>query len=74
MERRSDGSHCYWVSNAGVKTAIKQMIEWGHQRWQVEQGYQQMKEELGRAAPSSNAVLYGVWVSAFGAGEKKKRS
>jgi SRSO17 transposase len=45
--RRSDGSHCYWVSNAGVKTSIKEMILWGHQRWQVEQGYQQMKEELG---------------------------
>jgi len=47
VEQRSDGSHCYWVSNAGVKTTIKQMILWGHQRWQVEQGYQQMKEELG---------------------------
>ena len=21
-------------------------MQWGHQRWQVEQGYQQMKEEL----------------------------
>ena len=47
IEQRSDGSHRYWVSNAGVKTSIKQMILWGHQRWQVEQGYQQMKEELG---------------------------
>lgn len=47
IERRSDGSHCYWVSNAGVRTSIKEMIGWGHQRWQVEQGYQQMKEELG---------------------------
>lgn len=47
VERRADGSHCYWVSNAGVKTPIKQIIRWGHQRWQVEQGYQQMKEELG---------------------------
>lgn len=47
IEQRSDGSHRYWISNAGVKTSIKQMILWGHQRWQVEQGYQQMKEELG---------------------------
>ena len=47
IEQRTDGSHRYWVSNAGAKTPIKQMILWGHQRWQVEQGYQQMKEELG---------------------------
>lgn len=47
IEKRGDGSHCYWVSNAGIKTTIKQMVHWGHQRWQVEQGYQQMKEELG---------------------------
>jgi SRSO17 transposase len=47
IEKRQDGSHCYWVSNAGVKNSIKQMMSWGHQRWQVEQGYQQMKEELG---------------------------
>lgn len=47
IEQRGEGSYCYWVSNAGIKTATKQMILWGHQRWQVEQGYQQMKEELG---------------------------
>lgn len=47
IEQRSDGSHRYWVSNAGEKASIKQMMAWGHQRWQVEQGYQQMKEELG---------------------------
>jgi SRSO17 transposase len=47
IEKRSDGSHCYWVSNAGADVSVKEMILWGHQRWQVEQGYQQMKEELG---------------------------
>lgn len=47
IEQRTDGSHRYWVSNAEAKTPIKQMTLWGHQRWQVEQGYQQMKEELG---------------------------
>jgi FOG: Transposase len=47
IEKRSYGSHRYRVSKAGVKTAIKQMMGRGHQRWQVEQGYRQMKEELG---------------------------
>jgi SRSO17 transposase len=47
IEKRSDGSHSYWVSNAGEDISAKQLILWGHQRWQVEQGYQQMKEELG---------------------------
>jgi SRSO17 transposase len=47
IEKRSDGSHRYWVSNAGEEVSAKQLILWGHQHWQVEQGYQQMKEELG---------------------------
>jgi SRSO17 transposase len=47
IEKRADGSHSYWVSNAGEDVSAKQLILWGHQRWQVEQGYQQMKEELG---------------------------
>jgi hypothetical protein len=44
IEKRSDGSHCYWVSGAKAGVPVKQLISWGHQRWQVEQGYQQMKE------------------------------
>jgi SRSO17 transposase len=47
IEKRADGSHRYWVSNAAINTTIRQMILLGHQRWQVEQGDQQMKEELG---------------------------
>jgi SRSO17 transposase len=47
IERQSDGSHKYYLSNASVKTSVKKMILWVHQRWKVEQGYQQMKEELG---------------------------
>jgi SRSO17 transposase len=47
IERLSDGSHKYYVSNAPVGTSVKQMILWAHQRWKVEQGYQHMKEELG---------------------------
>jgi SRSO17 transposase len=47
IERLSDGSHKYYVSNAPVGASMKQMILWAHQRWKVEQGYQHMKEELG---------------------------
>jgi SRSO17 transposase len=37
----------YFVSNAPSNISLKKMVEWIHQRWQIEQGYQQLKEELG---------------------------
>jgi len=37
----------YFISNAPINTPLKKMVEWIHQRWQIEQGYQQLKEELG---------------------------
>lgn len=37
----------YYVSNASLATPVKQMVLWAHERWKVEQGYQQLKEELG---------------------------
>jgi SRSO17 transposase len=47
IERHGDGSHKYYLSNAPAGTSVKRMILWAHQRWKIEQGYQQMKEELG---------------------------
>jgi SRSO17 transposase len=47
LERHRDGSCKYYLSNAPVQTAVKQMLGWAHQRWKIEQGYQQLKEELG---------------------------
>jgi SRSO17 transposase len=47
IERHRDGSYKYYLSNASLQTAVKQMIGWAHHRWQIEQGYQQLKEELG---------------------------
>lgn len=37
----------YYVSNAPANTSIKKLILWAHERWKIEQGYQQLKEELG---------------------------
>ena len=37
----------YYVSNAPLKTPLKKLILWAHERWKIEQGYQQLKEEPG---------------------------
>tara|TARA_B100000614_G_C14520213_1_gene482283 strand:- start:126 stop:1352 length:1227 start_codon:yes stop_codon:yes gene_type:complete len=37
----------YYVSNASENTSLKKLVEWAHERWKIEQGYQQLKEELG---------------------------
>jgi SRSO17 transposase len=47
IERLSDGTHKYYVSSAPEKTSVRQLVLWAHERWKVEQGYQQLKEELG---------------------------
>jgi SRSO17 transposase len=47
IERQRDGSYTYYLSNAPRQTSVKQMVGWAHHRWQIEQGYQQLKEELG---------------------------
>jgi SRSO17 transposase len=47
IERHREGSCKYYLSNAPVQTSVKQMLGWAHQRGKIEQGYQQLKEELG---------------------------
>ena len=47
IERLSDGGVKYYLSNAGRRVSVRQMILWAHERWKIEQGYQQLKEELG---------------------------
>ena len=47
IERLSDGTVKYYLSNAGRRASVRQMMRWAHERWKVEQGYQQLKEELG---------------------------
>jgi SRSO17 transposase len=47
IEILSDGSYKYYLSNAPKDISIEQLVLWAHSRWHIEQGYQQMKEELG---------------------------
>jgi SRSO17 transposase len=37
----------YYFSNLPASASLEDMVRWAHLRWKVEQGYQQLKEELG---------------------------
>jgi SRSO17 transposase len=47
IERRHDGSVRYAFSNLPANTSRLAAVRFWRSRWPVEQGYQQMKEELG---------------------------
>ncbi|MBV9325958.1 MAG: IS701 family transposase [Chloroflexi bacterium] len=47
VEWRSDGSIRYALSNLPAGTPMAHAVELWKSRWHVEQGYQQLKEELG---------------------------
>lgn len=47
IERLSDGSLKYYVSNYDAHGSPERILIKGHKRWEIEQGYQQLKEELG---------------------------
>ena len=47
MEWRTDGSIRYALSNLPAETPMVHAVELWKSRWHVEQGYQQLKEELG---------------------------
>ena len=47
IERRDDGSVRYAFSNLPASTSRLAAVRYWRSRWPVEQGYQQMKEELG---------------------------
>lgn len=42
-----DGSLKYYVSNRPANTPLSSLVEWAQQRRKIEQGYQQLKQELG---------------------------
>lgn len=46
IERFGDGFK-YYVSNLPAEMAIRELAVAAHSRWKIEQGYQQLKEELG---------------------------
>lgn len=47
IERLVDGSFKYYVSNHTVEQEPETLLVKAHKRWEIEQGYQQLKEELG---------------------------
>ena len=47
IEQRPDNSVRYAFSNLPANTSRLRAVRYGRSRWPVEQGYQQMKEELG---------------------------
>ena len=47
IEERSDGQRKYAFSNLPPDTSCRQAVRLWKSRWPVEQGYQQLKEELG---------------------------
>jgi SRSO17 transposase len=47
VEWRTDGTIKYAISNLPADTPMDQAIGWWKERWQVEQGYRQLKRELG---------------------------
>lgn len=47
IEKLGKNEYKYYVSNAPKETPVKKLVEWAHKRWEIEQGYQQLKEELG---------------------------
>src|SRR5262249_13642349 len=47
IERQADGKLKYAFSNLPPDTSRHQAVRWWKSRWPVEQGHQQMKEELG---------------------------
>lgn len=47
IEQLSDDTFKYHLSNLPEDTALEELVCLAHQRWAIEQGYQQLKEELG---------------------------
>jgi SRSO17 transposase len=47
VEWRADGTIKYALSNLPVATPLPQAVAWWKERWQVEQGYRQLKREVG---------------------------
>jgi SRSO17 transposase len=47
IEKLGNGQFKYYVSNAAADIGLKHFAKWVHERWRIEQGYQQLKEELG---------------------------
>jgi SRSO17 transposase len=49
IEQLGDGTFKYHLSNLPEETSLEELVRLAHQRWAIEQNYQQLKEELGLA-------------------------
>jgi len=47
IERLGEDSFKYYVSNFPENASVQKIMALAHRRWTIEQGYQQLKEELG---------------------------
>ncbi len=47
IEQLGDGTFKHHPSNLPVDTSLEELVRLAHQRWAIEQNYQQLKEELG---------------------------
>src|ERR1017187_4326780 len=47
IEQLGDETFKYYLSNLPANTSLAELVRLAHQRWAIEQGYQQLKEELG---------------------------
>ncbi|HEX2184845.1 MAG TPA: IS701 family transposase [Chloroflexota bacterium] len=47
VEWRADGTIKYALSNLPPETTLEEAVGWWKERWQVERGYLQLKDELG---------------------------
>ena len=47
IEQLSDETFKYYLSNLPADTPLAELVRLAHQRWAIEQGYQQLKEALG---------------------------
>ena len=47
VEWRKDGTIKYALSNLPADTPLDRAVAWWKERWQVERGYEQLKDELG---------------------------
>ena len=46
-ERESDGGLKYYLIHLPPRTGLRRLVELAHQRWAIEQQYQELKSELG---------------------------
>ena len=47
IEQLADDTFKYHLSNLPIDTPLEELVRLAHQRWAIEQNYQQLKEELG---------------------------